>query len=202
MAPTLGTLSRIFLLFLLFRDSRAVAVQRSVRTPFPRAVSVRSSGNFRSICRSSFLSLSDRPPICQDVKEAILKGLGSREDGLGLSGFDPRDAKIGTTMAYEFHVEIDKKIFPIKLLEDVSRWEFVDFAFLAKDGGESGLADMEEVSFPRVSPVLPPFQIAGPTELWIQDGDDVRLALPVSKNFSSRFPAILFLTKIILCLYM
>jgi len=31
-----------------------------------------------------------------------------------------------------------------------------------------------------VEPILPPFQLAGPMELWIQDGDDIRLPFPVS----------------------
>lgn len=122
----------------------------------------------------------------------ILRGLGSQEEGLELSGFDPRDAKVGQSVAYEFHVEIDKKIVPIKLLEDVSRWEFVDFPFLAMDGeaenADTGLAEMEKAPESMVLPVLPPFQLAGPMELWIQDGDDMRLALPVSTYLFPYFP--------------
>ena len=40
--------------------------------------------------------------------------------------------------------------------------------------------DLEGGERELVEPTLPPFQLAGPMELWIQDGDDVRLALPVS----------------------
>lgn len=29
-------------------------------------------------------------------------------------------------MAYEFDVEVDNKVVPFMLLEDVKRWEFVD----------------------------------------------------------------------------
>jgi hypothetical protein len=33
------------------------------------------------------------------------------------------------------------------------------------------------------SPVLAPFQLAGPMEIWIQDAKDMRISLPVCDSF-------------------
>lgn len=121
--------------------------------------------------------------ILKDLRDAIVRGLGIQgQEGLKVSGFDVRDALVGQSVAYEFDIEVDKKTIPIKLLEDVNRWEFVDLPmFRTEEGGEKGLAEMGRTrEHSRVSPVLSPFQLAGPMELWIQDGDDLRLSLPVS----------------------
>lgn len=74
-------------------------------------------------------------------------------------------------MVYEFDIEVDKKVFPIKLVEDVSRWDFVDLPDFLAAAEKGNRLDA------RVLPVLSPFQLAGPLELWIEDGDDMRLAL-------------------------
>lgn len=110
-----------------------------------------------------------------------MKGLGFQD--LKVSGFDVRDALVGQSVAYEFDVEVDSKVFPIKLLEDVSRWDFVDlpiFRVQAEEEEDNALADRGRLKKDSiVMPVLPPFELAGPMELWIQDGDDMRLSLPV-----------------------
>ncbi|KAJ0981882.1 hypothetical protein J5N97_010137 [Dioscorea zingiberensis] len=116
-----------------------------------------------------------------DLRDAIERGLGFQgKEGLKVSGFDVRDALVGQSVAYEFDVEVDKKTIPIKLLEDVNRWDFVDLPmFRTEEGEEKGLAEFgKRRESSRVSPVLSPFQLAGPMELWIQDGDDLRLSLP------------------------
>lgn len=121
-------------------------------------------------------ALSSSPKAISDLRDAIVKGLGFQD--LKVSGFDVRDALVGQSVAYEFDIEFDKKIVPIKLLEDVSRWDFVDLPiFKVQDEAEKALAERSNKDS-RVSPVLPPFQLAGPMELWIQDGDDMRLSLP------------------------
>ncbi|WOL03061.1 hypothetical protein Cni_G11781 [Canna indica] len=115
-----------------------------------------------------------------DLRDAVVKVLGFQTEGVEVSGFDVGDARVGQSVAYEFDIEIDKKVIPIKLLEDVSRWESVDLRFFRADrergGDETGLVERRTSS--RVPPKLPPFQLAGPLELWIQDADGMRLSLP------------------------
>lgn len=113
-----------------------------------------------------------------------MKGLGLQSDDLKISGFDSRDALVGRSVAYEFDVEIDDKVLPFKLLEDVNRWEYVDLPIFRVEeqargvGDENGLVEKKGIG-ERLS-VLAPFQLAGPMELWIQDAKDIRLSLPVS----------------------
>lgn len=117
------------------------------------------------------------------MKEAIVKGLGLQADDFKISGFDMRDALVGHSVAYELDIEINNKVLPFKLLEDVHRWEYVDLPIFRTDdsivaGEENQL--VEKQKFDEALPVLAPFQLAGPMELWIQDAKDMRLSLPVS----------------------
>ncbi|KAK4424286.1 hypothetical protein Salat_1622000 [Sesamum alatum] len=121
------------------------------------------------------------PKAISDLKEAIVKGLGFQADDVKISGFDLRDARVGKSVAYEFDVEIDNKVLPFKLLEDVNRWEYVDLPIFqmeppAKPGEENGLVERKNLD--DQMPVLAPFQLAGPMELWIQDAKDMRISLP------------------------
>ncbi|KAK2987433.1 hypothetical protein RJ640_018570 [Escallonia rubra] len=121
------------------------------------------------------------PKAISDLKEAITKGLGFQTEDFKISGFDLRDALVGRSVAYEFDVEIDNKVLPLKLLEDVNRWEYVDLPIFrvedtARSTEENGL--VERQSSEEGLPVLAPFQLAGPMELWIQDAKDMRLSLP------------------------
>ncbi|CAD5169614.1 unnamed protein product [Musa acuminata subsp. malaccensis] len=132
---------------------------------------------------SSETLTSAAPKAISELRDLIVKGLGFQSEDLKVSGFDVRDALVGQAVAYEFDVEVEKRVIPIRLLEDVSRWDFVDLPIfrMAKEEEEEeekGLAEIGRGSDDRVSPVLPPFQLAGPMELWIQDGDDMRLSLP------------------------
>ncbi|XWS40333.1 hypothetical protein CRYUN_Cryun18bG0131900 [Craigia yunnanensis] len=145
------TVPLIFILFTLLSSSNAL-----VSTPYPKAI--------------------------YDLKEAIVKGLGFQADDFKISGFDLRDALVGHSVAYEFDVEIDKKVIPFKLLEDVNRWEYVDLPIFrveetARPGDENVLVDQKRIS-DNVLPVLAPFQLAGPMELWIQDANNMRISLP------------------------
>ncbi|XP_030944644.1 uncharacterized protein LOC126705715 [Quercus robur] len=144
----------VFLLFFL------IAIQTSSSTPL---FSSSSSSDFNP----------PYPKAISDLKEAIVKGLGFQADDFKVSGFDLRDAQVGHSVAYEFDVEIDNKVLPFKLLEDVNRWEYVDLPIFRVDNGlvEKGKSD------PSL-PVLAPFQLAGPMELWIQDAKDMRISLP------------------------
>ncbi|KAI4375922.1 hypothetical protein MLD38_013736 [Melastoma candidum] len=122
---------------------------------------------------------SPHPKAISDLKEAIVKGLGFQADDFKVSGFDLRDALVGHSVAYEFDVEVDRKVLPFKLLEDVNRWEYVDlpiFRIEGSAGPENGLVEKRKMD--HALPVLEPFQLAGPMELWIQDAEDMRVSLP------------------------
>lgn len=149
--------SRYFLtIFLLaiavrFSPSAASVAGKDINPPFPKAIS--------------------------DLKESIVKGLGFQAEDFKIFGFDLRDALVGRSVSYEFDVEIDNKVVPLKLLEDVKRWEFVDLPiFRVERGEENGL--VERRTLENQLPVLAPFTLAGPMELWIQDAKDMRISLP------------------------
>lgn len=118
------------------------------------------------------------PKAFSDLKEAIVKGLGFQADDFKVTGFDLRDTLVGRSVAYEFDVEIDKKVLPLKLIEDVKRWEYVDLPIFRVVKGEVQNALVEKQGLDEGSPELAPFQLAGPMELWIQDAKDVRISLP------------------------
>ncbi|KAJ6409404.1 hypothetical protein OIU84_008991 [Salix udensis] len=100
------------------------------------------------------------PKAISDLKEAIVKSLGFQADDFKISGFDMRDALVGHSVAYEFDVEVDNKV-----VEDPIR-----------PGDENGLVEQKKDD--NGSPVLAPFQLAGPMEIWIQDAKDMRISLP------------------------
>ncbi|TQD76077.1 hypothetical protein C1H46_038389 [Malus baccata] len=66
------------------------------------------------------------PRAISDLKEAIVKGLGFQAEDLKVSGFDLKDSQMGHSVAYEFDVEMDNKVLPFKVLEDVDRWDYVN----------------------------------------------------------------------------
>ncbi|KAH6773178.1 tunicamycin induced protein [Perilla frutescens var. hirtella] len=126
---------------------------------------------------SKSAALFPAPKAISDLKEAIVKGLGFQADDFKISGFDLRDALMGKSVAYEFEVEIDSKILPLKLMEDVNRWEYVDLPiFQMENPVENGALERQRVD--DQIPVLAPFQLAGPMELWIHDAKDMRISLP------------------------
>lgn len=137
-----------------------------------------------AIGSSRGLDPAPKPPVpkaISDLRDAIVKGLGLQSEELKVSGFDVRDALVGQAVAYEFDMEVGRKAVPVRLLEDVSRWDFVDlpiFRSQADADDTAALAEIGRGARGTFEPTLPPFQLAGPMELWIQDGDDVRLALP------------------------
>ncbi|KAK6945897.1 hypothetical protein RJ641_013441, partial [Dillenia turbinata] len=125
---------------------------------------------------------SPLPKPISDLKDSIVKGLGLQADEFKISGFDIGEALVGRSVAYEFDVEIDNKVFPFKLLEDVNKWEYVDLPLFRMEspvvgGEEKGLVERRE-GVDDALPVLAPFQLAGPMEIWIQDAKDMRISLP------------------------
>ncbi|KAK7328049.1 hypothetical protein VNO77_22144 [Canavalia gladiata] len=128
------------------------------------------------LLHSSLASDIPYPKAISDLKETIVKGLGfTAEDEIKIMGFDPREAQVGHSVEYQFDVEIDQKVIPFKLLEDVNRWDFVDLPIFQVEE-QNGL--VEKRSSGNGLPVLAPFQLAGPMELWINDAKDMRLSLP------------------------
>ncbi|VVB18006.1 unnamed protein product [Arabis nemorensis] len=146
------------ILFTVLPSSRALISSPQANPPYPKAIS--------------------------DLKEAIVKGLGFQSEEVKISGFDVRDALVGHAVSYEFDLDIDNKVLPFKLLEDVNRWEYVDLPIFQVEQpigsiDENGLVPLKKKKKSSdVLPVLAPFQLAGPMELWIQDANNMRLSLP------------------------
>ncbi|XP_004230659.1 protein TUNICAMYCIN INDUCED 1 [Solanum lycopersicum] len=146
----------LFAIFILaiavwFSPSAASIAGKDINPPYPKAIS--------------------------DLKESIVKGLGFQAEDFKISGFDLKDALVGRSVSYEFDVEVDNKVIPLKLLEDVNKWEFVDLPiFRVEKGEENGLVERQTLE--NQVPVLAPFTLAGPMELWIQDAKDMRISLP------------------------
>ncbi|XP_061370089.1 protein TUNICAMYCIN INDUCED 1 [Gastrolobium bilobum] len=115
------------------------------------------------------------PKAFYDLKESIVEGLGFSPEDFKITEFDPREAQVGHSLEYQFDLEIDQKVIPFKLLEDVNRWDYVDLPIFRVDD-QNGLVP-KPVSGNGL-PVLAPFQLAGPMELWVQDAKDMRLSLP------------------------
>ncbi|XP_010461913.1 PREDICTED: uncharacterized protein LOC104742588 [Camelina sativa] len=124
------------------------------------------------------------PKAISDLKESIVKGFGFQSEEVKISGFDVRDALVGHAVSYEFDLEIDNKVLPFRLLEDVNRWEYVDLPIFHVEQpvgsrDENGVVPVKNKKKSNdVLPVLAPFQLAGPMELWIQDANNMRLSLP------------------------
>ncbi|KAG5040532.1 hypothetical protein JHK85_013008 [Glycine max] len=67
------------------------------------------------------------PKAIFDLKDTIVKGFGfTAENDVKLTGFDPRDATVGHSVEYQFDLEINHKVIPFKLLEDVKHWDYMD----------------------------------------------------------------------------
>ncbi|KAK7302629.1 hypothetical protein RJT34_13521 [Clitoria ternatea] len=126
------------------------------------------------LLRFSLATDTPYPKAISDLKESIVKGLGFTDE-FKVTGFDPREAEVGHSLEYQFDIEIDDKVIPFKLLEDVKRWDYVDLPIFRLEE-PNGLVQ-KQVSDNRL-PVLAPFQLAGPMELWIHDAKDMRISLP------------------------
>ncbi|KAI5448279.1 hypothetical protein KIW84_015632, partial [Lathyrus oleraceus] len=128
---------------------------------------------------NSSLASDSNPPYPKafsDLKESIVKGLGfAPEDDIKITGFDPREAQVGHSIEYQFDVEIGNKVIPFKLLEDTKHWDYVDLPIFR---AEKQNALVQKQDSGNELPVLAPFQLAGPMELWIQDANDMRISLP------------------------
>lgn len=87
---------------------------------------------------------------------------------------------------YEFDIQVgDTRLPPLVFAEEIKNWNFiVDDPFRGgqqEDSSEQlwGL-EKQDAESKAAAPVLAPFELAGPVDLWISDGKQMRLALPVS----------------------
>ncbi|KAK1276167.1 hypothetical protein QJS04_geneDACA015929 [Acorus gramineus] len=94
------------------------------------------------------MGLKELNKIVKDLKDVIVKrmGLHGRDDKLMVRGFDARDALVGQSVAYEFDIEFDNKVIPVRLVEDVNRWDPIDLPFfgLDEDDEEEPSKDLAE----------------------------------------------------------
>ncbi|XP_051146963.1 uncharacterized protein LOC127262356 [Andrographis paniculata] len=120
------------------------------------------------------------PKAVSELKVNVVKSLGLKSDDLEVFGFDVRDAVVGETVTYEFHVQIDDGlVFPLKVLKDAFSWKYVDLPIFRMEKTESsGYQTIQRLGDDSEMAVLAQFQLAGPTELWIQDAKDMKISFP------------------------
>ncbi|KAH9301103.1 hypothetical protein KI387_012686, partial [Taxus chinensis] len=110
-----------------------------------------------------------------DVRDSIIQKMGWNADEVNISNINSVDTMVGHATLYEFDIQIGNAILPVRLSEDVKSWEFVEHDD-ANDDEESHTTLAKRPG--QFAPVLAPFQLAGPLELWIQDADHMRLSVP------------------------
>ncbi|GJR25087.1 hypothetical protein Tco_0973614 [Tanacetum coccineum] len=126
------------------------------------------------------------PKAISELEEVIVRGLGFQSDDLKITAFDLKDALVGRSVAYEIDLEIDNQVLPLKLLDDVHKWQHVDLPILQVDdqarnvSNDNGLVTKKKKKSSQRSSVLTPFKLAGPMELWIQDAKKTKLSLPAN----------------------
>lgn len=117
--------------------------------------------------------------VISDLKDSIVQKMGWKPEEVKISNLNSIDTMIGHATLYEFDLQIGNAILPLRLSEDVTSWQFMEDVFANEDqqetaGSENTVAERRQ----QITPVLAPFQLAGPLELWIQDADHMRLSLP------------------------
>jgi hypothetical protein len=105
--------------------------------------------------------------------------MGWKPEEVKISNLNSIDTMIGHATLYKFDLQIGNAILPLRLSEDVTSWQFMEDVFANEDqqeiaGSENTVVERRQ----QITPVLAPFQLAGPLELWIQDADHMRLSLP------------------------
>jgi len=114
-----------------------------------------------------------------DVKDSIIQKMGWKPEEVKISNIDSLDTMIGHATLYEFDLQIGNAIIPLKLSEDVTSWQDMEDIIANEDQQETaGSENVVAERRPQFMPVLAPFQLAGPLELWIQDADHLRLSVP------------------------
>lgn len=116
-----------------------------------------------------------------DAAEAIISNLGWNKDDVKIAHIDTTDSKFGQTLVYEFDIQVGDKVIPLKLSEEVQIWKYLE----ELPGGNSDSlavktlpATLGNPQSQELAAILAPFQLSGPVEFWIQDAEQVRLAVP------------------------
>eukprot|EP01018_Ginkgo_biloba_P002146 Gb_15688 [translate_table: standard] len=120
--------------------------------------------------------------VISDIKDSIVEKLGWKADEVKISNIDSLDTMFGHAVLYEFDIQVENKIFPLRLAGDVNSWQFMEDILPTEDNSEVGEIEnsltKHRVRSEALAPVLAPFPLAGPVELWIQDADNMRLSVP------------------------
>lgn len=117
--------------------------------------------------------------VISDLKDSIVQKMGWKPEEVQISDMNSSDTMIGHATLYEFDLQIGNAILPLRLSEDVTSWQFMEDISANEDqqettGSENSVVEHRQ----KITPVLAPFQLAGPLELWIQDADHMRLSVP------------------------
>lgn len=121
--------------------------------------------------------------------------MGWKADEVKLGSIDTRDAKIGQTLIYEFDIQVGGMVIPLRLSEEVATWQYLQELPAPGSVGEGGENEVKEGAVDVWRPeafaaTLAPFEVAGPVDLWIQDAEELRLAMPVRTSLSPYLPSL------------
>jgi len=125
--------------------------------------------------------------VMQDTLDMLKQRMGWKADEVKLGSIDTRDAKVGQTLIYEFDIQVGSTVIPLRLSEEVATWQYLrelpapGSVHVDGEGGEYEVKDgAVNVWRPEAFvATLAPFEVAGPVDLWIQDAEELRLAMPV-----------------------
>lgn len=129
----------------------------------------------------------------QDTLDLLKQRMGWKADEVKLGSIDTRDAKIGQTLIYEFDIQVGSVVIPLRLSEEVTTWQYLQELPAPgsdnedEEGGEGEVTKEGAVNVWRpeaFAATLAPFEVAGPVDLWIQDAEELRLAMPVRASLS------------------
>lgn len=121
----------------------------------------------------------------QGLADAISRANGWDRANVSIGAVDTWDAQIGRGLAYSFRIEEDGAQTDLSFSEPLSSWEFLfaDGELERAAGEEDGDTALSLLGSRRPggsagAASLPPFELAGPLELWIQDAQQLRLTMP------------------------
>lgn len=116
-----------------------------------------------------------------DAADAIVSNLGWSKDEVKIAHIDTTDAKFGQTLVYEFDIEVGERVIPLRLSEEVLTWKYLEELPVGINeplAVKTVPATLGNPQSHELAAILAPFQLSGPVELWIQDAEQMRLAVP------------------------